>query len=254
MTSSTQQFVSLIMVMLGLALFGHHTIHAQEQMPTFIVELPQIEVIDEPGLTPLDKDSQQGAETEETAEPLELADPALVDKLVTQLGAGDFRSRREARNELEELGASAIPAMMKHADNPDPEVRETLKELIGFEVHLIGVRKAADKHVTVKVTRSIRPIVLILSAREWTSWKVSLGDGVMLESVYITGPVEHAVDGLPDGVPVRKLAPESGRGYYYAYSRSSSHFSRLVSRIKQKFNAGLSSFQGEYSGSSFTIK
>ena len=52
---------------------------------------------------------------------------------------------------------------------------------------------------------------------------------------------------------MKEMSPPNG-GYFYAYSRNSSSFTRFVNHIREKFKKDLTSFHGEYTGSSFTIR
>jgi len=54
-----------------------------------------------------------------------------VAKLIAQLGAPDFRSREQARNELEKLGGPVLPALRKAATaNPELEVKRRLELVV----------------------------------------------------------------------------------------------------------------------------
>ncbi len=57
--------------------------------------------------------------------------PETVAKLIAQLGAADFRSRRQASRPLEKLGGPVLPALRKAAKaNAEPEVRRRIKLVV----------------------------------------------------------------------------------------------------------------------------
>lgn len=68
------------------------------------------------------------------------ADPAAeaVVRLVQQLGSEQFRQRQEASRGLENLGASALPALQQAAQaNDDPEIRQRARELVRLISHRV---------------------------------------------------------------------------------------------------------------------
>ena len=56
---------------------------------------------------------------------------AQVAALVEQLGAREPGTRAQARKALEALGDTALPALMLHRNHDDPEVRMTVRDLLG---------------------------------------------------------------------------------------------------------------------------
>ena len=63
--------------------------------------------------------------------PASAADAAIIDALIKQLGADDFRSREAASEKLAKLGRTARPALQKAAKNSEsPEVRWRAEQLL----------------------------------------------------------------------------------------------------------------------------
>ncbi len=55
---------------------------------------------------------------------------AALTALVRQLGAEDFKSRGKARRELQKEGVKILSFLEKYEDDPDPEIRTTVRKLI----------------------------------------------------------------------------------------------------------------------------
>jgi hypothetical protein len=60
----------------------------------------------------------------------ERADPSQTDKLIQQLGVGEFAQREEASRLLTAIGPSALPALRQALKNPDSEVASRAKGCI----------------------------------------------------------------------------------------------------------------------------
>jgi hypothetical protein len=58
------------------------------------------------------------------------ADAAQLNKLISQLGSGQFSERQAAGAALEKLGAAAVPALRQAKTNPDLEVRRRAETLL----------------------------------------------------------------------------------------------------------------------------
>jgi hypothetical protein len=58
------------------------------------------------------------------------AEPADASAWIAKLGDGDAAVRRDARNKLLELGPAVRPQLEKHAEAEDPEVAQTVRELL----------------------------------------------------------------------------------------------------------------------------
>jgi hypothetical protein len=52
------------------------------------------------------------------------------DQWITQLGAANARDRKTARARLREAGYSAAPLLEARRDDPDPEIRFTVREIL----------------------------------------------------------------------------------------------------------------------------
>lgn len=54
-----------------------------------------------------------------------------VQDLIAKLGDADSKVRADARKKLKAIGSDAFPFLKEHTSNPDPEIRSTVKELLG---------------------------------------------------------------------------------------------------------------------------
>lgn len=59
---------------------------------------------------------------------------AEYEKLVAQLGAEQAGERRAARDKIRAAGGAAVPTLMAHADDPDPEIRLAVGDLLKLPV------------------------------------------------------------------------------------------------------------------------
>ena len=107
-----------------------------------------------------------------------------------------------------------------------------------------GPRKAGT--VQVFVMKSARPIVLVLSSYEPVNWNLQLQDGAKVSHVLLSGYHASQVFGA------REASIES-IGTQYAYQRGSVQFETLDGLVRQFTGKRIGSFQGAYSGGSFTL-
>jgi HEAT repeat protein len=61
---------------------------------------------------------------------VEVVDPQRLEDLIARLGDEDFPVRERASAELRRLGRASLPALLKHADHRDPEVRQRVGQCI----------------------------------------------------------------------------------------------------------------------------
>ncbi|NES75587.1 MULTISPECIES: hypothetical protein [Okeania] len=136
------------------------------------------------------------------------------------------------------------------------------------ELHLVGVYEARSDHhggyhptgtINVKIERKNQPVILALSSYEPVHWNVSLGKEVKLEKVIINGYHDQEISGI-SGIPIEEFSYQ-GTGSYigeFAYQWDKFHHhpstASLVTKLEQITNTNLTSFQGCYRGTNFTIK
>jgi hypothetical protein len=138
------------------------------------------------------------------------------------------------------------------------------------ELHLIGVYEANAEHgnrnylsksaIEIKVERRNKPIILALSAYEPVQWNITAEPGVFIEKIIVNGYHNQTVSGV-SGIPIEEHSYEEtgnslGDFIYNMWGAmpESSNTSSLVTKLEQKNGTSLTSFQGCYRGTNFTIK
>ncbi|NJK70332.1 MAG: hypothetical protein HC789_23355 [Microcoleus sp. CSU_2_2] len=136
------------------------------------------------------------------------------------------------------------------------------------ELHLIGVYEANSEHgngqrekgaIEVKVERQNKPIVLALSAYEPINWNVTVEPGAVIEKIVVNGYHNQTVSGV-SGIPIEERSYEETGDYLgnfiykWGSTTESTNTPSLVTKLEQIEHTNLTSFQGCYRGTSFTIK
>jgi hypothetical protein len=136
------------------------------------------------------------------------------------------------------------------------------------ELHLIGVYEANAEHgngqrtkstIEVKVERQNKPIILALSAYEPINWNVTVEPGAVIEKIIVNGYHNQSISGV-SGIPVEEHSYEETGDYLgnfiykWGSTTESTNTPSLVTKLEQIHHTSLSSFQGCYRGTSFTIK
>jgi hypothetical protein len=135
------------------------------------------------------------------------------------------------------------------------------------ELHLIGVYEATADHgnanrgksIEIKVERRNKPIILALSAYEPTNWNLTVEPGAVIEKIIINGYNNQTVSGV-SGIPIEKHSyTETGDYignfiYKWGATAESANTPSLVTKLEEMNRTSLTSFQGCYRGTNFTIK
>jgi hypothetical protein len=136
------------------------------------------------------------------------------------------------------------------------------------ELHLIGVYEANAEHgkrnlsksaIQVKVERRNKPIILALSAYEPVNWNVTVEPGTVIEKIIVNGYNNQTVSGV-SGIPVEEHSyEETGKYigdfiYNWGATTENSNTSSLVTKLEEINSTKLTSFQGCYRGTNFSIK
>ena len=137
------------------------------------------------------------------------------------------------------------------------------------ELHLIGVYEAnADRKnrnylsksaIEIKVERRNKPIILALSAYEPVQWNITPEPGAVIEKIIVNGYHNQTVSGV-SGIPIEEYSYEETGNYIgdfiykWGATPESTNTSSLVTKLEQINRTSLTSFQGCYRGTSFTIK
>lgn len=137
------------------------------------------------------------------------------------------------------------------------------------ELHLIGVYEANADHknrnylsksaIEIKVERRNKPIILALSAYEPVQWNITAEPGAVIEKIIVNGYHNQTVSGV-SGIPIEEHSYEETGNYIgdfiykWGATAESSNTSSLVTKLEQTNRTSLTSFQGCYRGTNFTIK
>jgi hypothetical protein len=100
--------------------------------------------------------------------------------------------------------------------------------------------------ITIALRPAPKPIVLVLSSYEPVLWRITGARAANLKAVLLGGPAASAVSG-EDGVSVTSI------GKLHAHERGGSGFSSLQQEVIRRTGQTFSTFQGTYSGMSFTV-
>ena len=137
------------------------------------------------------------------------------------------------------------------------------------ELHLIGVYEANADHgngnylsksaIEIKVEPRNKPIILALSAYEPVQWNITAEPGAVIEKIIVNGYHNQTVLGV-SGIPNEEHSYEETGNYIgdfiykWGATAESSNTSSLVTKLEQRNRTSLTSFQGCYRGTNFTIK
>lgn len=122
------------------------------------------------------------------------------------------------------------------------------------ECHKKYAGQNPEKEVSVDVSDTSRPIVLAFTAYDKTHWKVKLAPGVEVKRVILGGYHAQRISGVSDKTEIETytydssscpLCAQSGRYFY-------SHEAPPV-QLREITGLEVTSFQGRYKGSSFSI-
>ena len=170
--------------------------------------------------------------------------------------ADDVDRKSQAKAPLAEAGTSTATARhpLRSADQapagqidipPDAKVLAVGIYEAADGVHSFrGPRKAGT--VQVFVMKSAHPIVLVLSSYEPVTWSLQLQNGAKVSHVLLSGYHASQVYGAPD-------AHIESIGTQHAYRRGSPEFETLDGLVRQFTGKRIGSFQGAYSGTSFSL-
>jgi hypothetical protein len=137
------------------------------------------------------------------------------------------------------------------------------------ELHLIGVYEANAAHgnrnylsksaIEIKVERRNKPIILALSAYEPVQWNITAEPGAVIEKIIVNGYHNQTVSGV-SGIPIEEYSYEETGNYIgdfiykWGATPESTNTSSLVTKLEQINRTSLTSFQGCYRGTNFTIE
>lgn len=100
--------------------------------------------------------------------------------------------------------------------------------------------------VRVRVRRTARPVVLVLSSHQAVEWQLELAPDAELSAVLMSGHGGSTVAGAG-------VAPVTSIGGFYAFKRGSAEFRRLEDEILRCTGRSIETFQSAYAGQAFEI-
>lgn len=99
--------------------------------------------------------------------------------------------------------------------------------------------------VMVRVRRSGKPVVLVLTSYEPVQWHVSTDPGARVAAILTGGYYQSEVRG--------QTARQIDIGRVYAYEQGSGEYGRLEVEVARRTGKRIDQFQGRYSGNQFTV-
>ncbi|MEG5059248.1 hypothetical protein QUB60_14970 [Microcoleus sp. A2-C5] len=143
------------------------------------------------------------------------------------------------------------------------------------ELHLIGVYEANSEHgngnlsksalakptkrIEINVEPRNKPIILALSAYEPVNWNINVEPGTVIEKIIVNGYHNQTVSGV-SGIPIEEHSYEETGDYIgefiykWGATTESPNTPSLVTKLEQINRTSLTSFQGCYRGTNFSIK
>jgi beta-lactamase regulating signal transducer with metallopeptidase domain/predicted esterase len=146
-----------------------------------------------------------------------------------------------------------------HARRKELTARELMAALVDAELHVVGIYSPdmtnPGKPVDVEVRPTPKPVVLVLTSYGEAVWNVKRSEGARIKAVVVGGYFPQEIDDIPAEIPVASSNFSSARNndYFYAYKANTLEYRRMVERLNDLTGLLVSSFQGEYTGTSFVI-
>ncbi len=117
-----------------------------------------------------------------------------------------------------------------------------------------------------RFARRPKPIVLVLTSYWEAIWNIKLAPGARIKHVIVGSPFPQEVEGVPTGVPVHYFCPDHTTLFFegkqqpprepqgfYAYEGNTLNYRRMLEKLNDLTGLLVSTFQGEYTGTSFIV-
>jgi beta-lactamase regulating signal transducer with metallopeptidase domain/predicted esterase len=126
------------------------------------------------------------------------------------------------------------------------------------DLHVVGVYGASAGNgapVDVEVRPTGKPIVLALASYNSVLWNVRIPKEAQVKAVIVGGYYEQEIEGIPANIPIayRAFFPSRNEGYLWGYDWNSEECRSMVEKLNGMTGQPVSTFQGEYTGSSFVV-
>jgi RNA polymerase sigma factor (sigma-70 family) len=151
----------------------------------------------------------------------------------------------------------------------EPTPQELRAASANAELHVVGIY-TPDMHnpgkpVDVEVQSTAKPVLLVLTSYMEAIWNVKRAEGARIKAVIVGSPMPQEIEGLPTDVPVCYFCPDGPSFYFdrrgsqqdkesfFAYQGNTFEYRRTVAKLNDLTGLLVSTFQGEYSGTSFVV-
>jgi RNA polymerase sigma factor (sigma-70 family) len=147
----------------------------------------------------------------------------------------------------------------------EPTPRELLVASTGAELHVVSIYSPSllsinGDAVDVEVLQTDKPIVLALASYSTVLWNVRMAPGARVKAVIIAGYYEQEFEGIPADIPLvyRSYFPSQKGGYFFGHEWNTPENSPckgqiVAKRLNELTGLPVSTFQGEYEGTSFVV-
>ena len=144
---------------------------------------------------------------------------------------------------------------------PPEEVKpeELLAASSGADLHVVSIYAAgpglSGRPVDIEVRPTAKPVVLALASYYPVLWNVKIADGTTVKAVIVGGYAEQEIQGVPPGIPVayRANSPSQNKDYFWGFDWNSKECRDMVTKLNDMTGHPVSTFQGEYTGTSFVV-
>jgi len=129
------------------------------------------------------------------------------------------------------------------------------------ECHSKYASQRTTKSISVEVSRSTAPMVLVLMSYDPVLWKLSVTPSSRIAKIILAGYHGQDIDGIANSIPVEVRTYEASpcrncsrqSEYFYAYKQDSKEFNDAAKKIQTITGVAPASFQGSYQADRFSI-
>jgi hypothetical protein len=156
----------------------------------------------------------------------------------------------------------SLPASVQHAENCVGSYRSSNYVIDApaeqnEELHVVSVYEGprhVDGTVEVRIREAQKPVVLVLSAYQPTTWHVVSGPQVRIKEVVAAGYNPQKVDGIAPNVPVRSVKLDAyAYGWEPGANKGGGSYQAFIRAVRKATGLRETSFQGCYAGKTFDM-
>ena len=121
-------------------------------------------------------------------------------------------------------------------------------------LHVVGMYESAGGVTILHISRTHRPVVLVLGAYESIEWIIDRADGARIEQILLYGYEHHSVSGADD-VPVVDMTgdPYISSGYCWPFCADGGYTQDMVQSAEELTGLPLSTFNGCYESTELSL-